>query len=887
MRRFIAYILSCITMVLCVGAAFTPVFTSMKTGREYATTSGEQFVYELRSNIVEAGEDDTLTFADDTEINKVAKEMRSRLDAFSVEDYSVVVEGNNSVRVSVSIEDTNVLNYVRRYLAFNGGHFTLADKTGEQFIEQEDLLGDKKAYIVHEKDVFPYLVIPVNNTEKVRTLIDSLTGGDKEEERGHLFKALKDDGETSSPDLFLWNNVKEDDSLNYDDATKDPVFTHYHLTHSFSSSNFWYANSKEEKTEIGILFGQAKEGSENNEYDTSSLQAANKAATYYMNMINASSYSEEYKVVDLFVTESASGVTYNTVPTEPSVERLIVLGTDKNLALSLTLISTIVCTLVTSLILVLFYRLHAIGMVANVVSSVFLTFLLFILVMKATFNPAAVIGGILLTLSILVGEIFYANKFKEEVYKGRSLKKANTEASKKSVMIFIDIAVVTAFLGLMLYLLGGSALKPMGIVLFFGSVIALVMNLLTFRILNWLLTNTTSFQEKYNLFNIDKSKVPSIQNEVKVNYEGTYAEKNFTKHPTPFLIGALVLLVASIAGIITFGVVKQSPLNVTASSSDSTTLYVSIKRDNPVIQDTDSFKIKVMDEVVIDEKTPFKDNKNVTIDYETRVTYDYTSNTSQTYHYYVVSFKGTYEEDKLEEAVETAVTTAEGVSGTIDIVSVDSRVLKGTVGAPNQGFVALATGLAIIGSTIYFAFRYKPSKALAAFATSTTAATVIYGLLVLTRISTTPITSLVMPLVALFSLLSSLYYFSKEKELKDETKEELTKEKKQALMVKAVAISATPLFISTIIAAYVGVNFFGFGPMTFAVLFAGLVIGAILATLLNLTLLGPISRVLGNLFSKIKLPKFRKRKSRKEKIKLKSKNSSEPEETIFIGINDY
>ena len=883
MRRFIAYILTCITLVLGIGAAFTPVFTEMTPGREY--TSGEQFVYELRSNAAEAGEDDTFVTTDDTEIKKVAEEMKKRLDAFSIEDYSVVVEGNTSVRVSVSIDDSNVLNYVRRYLAFNGKHFTLADKTGESFVEQEDLFGDKEAYIVHEQDVFPYLVIPVNNVEKVRTLIESITGENKDEDSSTRANIKRAD-EQASPDLFLWNNVGEDDSLNYSEASKDPIFTHYNLTHSFAASNFWYKDSKEEKTEIGILFGQAKEDSENNEYDTNSLQAANKAALYYKNLINASSYSETYKVVDLFVTESASGVTYNPIKTNASVENLIKLDSNINLAMSLTLISTLVCVIVTSLILVLFYRLHAIGMVTNTLSTVFLTFLLFILVMKATLNPAAIIGGVLLALSSLIGQIFYANKFKEEIYKGRSMKKANTEAVKKSVLIYIDIAVVTAFLGLMLYLLGGSALKPMGIVLFFGSVIGLVMNLLVYRILNFLLTNTTSFQEKYNLFNIDKTKVPSIQNEVKVNYEGPYAEKDFTKHNKPFWIAASVLIVASIAGIITFGAIKGSPLNVTKTSADTTTLYVSIERDHPIIEDTDTFKSEVIYKVVLDEKTPFKDQA-IDVDYENRVTYNYDSKLSTTYHYYVFSLNGTYNEDALEEAFETAVLNAEQITGEMNLVKVDSRVVKATVGTPNQGFVALATGLSIVGAALYFCFRYKPSRALATLLTSSAVTTIIYGVLVLTRISTTPITSLVMPLVALFSILTSIYFFNKEKDIVDETKEELTPEKKKEIMVKATALSASPLFVATILGAYVGINFFGFGPMTFAVMFGSFVVGVILSTILVLTLNGVISHTFGILFSKIKLPKF-KRKTRKEKIKLKAKkNSSEPEETVFIGINDY
>ena len=873
-------------MVLCLGVAFTPVFTHIKPGREY--TSGEEFVYELRDATVEKDADDTYIPQDDTEINKVADEMKARLDVCGVEDYNLVVEGLTSIRVSVSISDNNQRDYVRRYLAFNGNNFTLSNATGEDRIEQEDLFGDNKAYIVRERDVFPYLVLPVKNLDKVRTMVDNLSGDTPSNNESAALKPFRaDDGEEeqATPDLFIWNNVEDDDNLNYSEASKDAVFMHYHLTRELSSKNFWYQSSKEEKTEIGILFGQADE---DNNYDVNSLEAANKAATFYMNMFNASAYSNTFKVVDLFVSESSSGVSYHTINTSASVEPILVFGSDVNVAMSLTLISTLICSVLVSLILFFFYRFNAFGMVANTLSSVFLTFLVFNLVMHATFNPAAVIGGIILALASVIGEVYYANKFKEEVYKGRSLKKANTEATKRSTLVFIDIAIVVAFLGLMLYLLGGSALKPMGIVLFFGALINLVMSLVVFRLLSWLLTNTTKLQEKYNYFNIDEKKVPNIANEQKADYEGPYQDKNFIKHKKPFMIGALVLFVAAIAGIITFGVINKSPLNVAASTQDSTTVYVSLRLDNPIIQDTTSFKDKVLGNVTIGEAT-LASNSSLEVESESRVTYDAETTLSKTYHYYVVSFNGSQKDqaaiDDLSSKIEAAIVAVEG-EDTADNIVVSVRNVRGTVGAPNQGFVALATGLGILGASLYFAFRYKPSRALALLITSTGATAIAYGALALTRIPTTSITSLVMPMVAVFSLISAIFLFNKEKDLKDEFKEELNEENKKALLVKSIALSASPLFASGLLAGYIGINYFGFGPMTFAVMFGGFIVGGVVALMLNLIVLGPVMSFFEKLFSKIRLPEI-KRKPRKERIKLKArKNSSEPEETIFIGIND-
>ena len=105
-------------------------------------------------------------------------------------------------------------------------------------------------------------------------------------------------------------------------------------------------------------------------------------------------------------------------------------------------------------------------------------------------------------------------------------------------------------------------------------------------------------------------------------------------------------------------------------------------------------------------------------------------------------------------------------------------------------------------------------------------------------------------------------------------------------MVKATALAAGPLFVFGIIMSYFAINYFGFGPASYAALFGGMLLGIALAVLLVVTLLGPIALFLEGLIAKIaariRLPRLR---VNKKKAPVKS-TSSEPEETIFIGIND-
>lgn len=883
-RRLIAYIILAVTMFVSVIVSATAVFTSLNPGREY--TNGYQFVYQLRNKDV--AEDESYVVEDTDAAEKVAKEMRARLDTYQVEDYSVIVEGNDQVRVAISEKDETKLNYIRRYLAFSGGNFSLAGKVEETRVD--GIFDGVEAYIVRQQDLIPYVIIPVSDTQKVKTLIQTVTdtGGAEASEKNPFRHAEGEEGDehSSEPDIFLWANWEEGDS--YDVAMSDPSYTGQKILLSFVSSNIWYQDSDEEETELQYLCGFAT-AEDSTQYDVTKLKQANQLATFYVNMFNASSY--DYDVVDLFVTESASGINYNTVRSDASLENILVYGTDVDIAWSATFYSSILAILIVSLILAYFYRLSAIGMAANTVSTVFLTYLLFS-VMGATFNVSAFVGGILLAVSSLVTEIIYAHYFKQEVYKGRTLKKANQEATKKLNLISIDVAVPTFVVGLFLYFIGGSALKPLGIMLFFGAVIALVMNLVVFRLLNYLLTNTTALANNYKAFNIVPELVPTSGDEEKEIFEGAYKDHDFTKHKKPISIVAAILLVASIAGSIIFGIINGSSLNVSRANRDYSEVYTSIRGENVELDTVEKFEENVLKYVYNDGNLV----KASDIDIQYREEYNYKDTVTTYYTYFVTRFDSvldvknvtykigeqTFETETLEDAISAVVINYEGTTNAY--VDVSLKTAHETVVTPNQGLVILATAIGVIVSGVYFMFRYRPSKGISALLVSVGSSTITYGILVLTRLQTTAISVIVVPVVALFSLLLSVMFMAKTNELYAEEKD-LSLEKRRELGVKATALAATPALSLSAVTAYIAIDFFGFAPANLGIIFAGMLIGVILSLALSLTLGSVITNVSEKVLGNIHLPKI-KTAPKREKIKLTKKNSSEPEETIIIGIND-
>lgn len=896
MRRLIAYITMAFAIILCVGVSFNTVFSKMTPGREF--TNGRELIYTISQK--EGGK----AIEDGNKaVNDVANEMRSRLDKMYVEDYSVKIEGNDTISVTIANNDDSEFNNIARYLNFSGGDFSLSGKNEETRKLHEDVFKDSVAYIEKVQDVVPVIVFPVSNPESVKNLIEAVSGSS--EEGGEqvasapvIHKAAVADGEDGEekkeePNIFLWANWQDGDS--YESAEKDPAVTGEKILLSFISDHIWHEEAKEEDKETKLQFICATSDADGN-LDTSKLKQANQQANYICNMFNATSY--DYEVKNALASFTSSGLVINSIPvTAKSIggENLLVFGSTVNVAMSATLIATLIAIVIVSLLLVVFYRLSSIAAITNVLTTTYLTFVVF-MSMNAVFNIAAIVGGIILACASTAVTVHYLHKFKEEVLKGRSLKKANQEASKKSTLFTIDISVVTAFAGLMIYALGGTSLKPMGIILFFGALFTLAMTLIIFKFMMYLVTNATSLSNRLNLFNIEAKDAKDVMSDEEKKDDNSV---NYTKGKKVVGVLAGLLTVASIAGIIVFGVTKGSPLNVENATKNTTTIYTVVEGEKRVVTNEEDFKKIILPRIIVDDKELSYQSDNGVSCVE-KVEYNYETKLETTYHVFVTKLNYEFNSSKiaykdvggqlipvetLDEAFDGAVMAIEGEASELYSVS-NAKTVSETVSTPNQGLVALATGIAIVGASFYVALRYRPSRGVSLLLVSGSATVAAYGIFVLTRIGTSAVTSIAMPVVALVSICASMIYFHKEKELVKEEKIKPSLLRRSEIMVTSISNAGVPILYFIIIATYLAINYFGFGLNNYALVFASSLIGIILAVIYTLCILGPLGNVFEKLFSKIKLPKFN-HPERKSKIKLQSKpNSSEPQETIFIGIND-
>ncbi len=546
--------------------------------------------------------------------------------------------------------------------------------------------------------------------------------------------------------------------------------------------------------------------------------------------------------------------------------------------------------------------------------------LLAVLLFKAEFNTFGIIGLGIVAIASIVSGVIYCNKLKEESYRGRSLKKANAEASKKSLLPIIDVNVVVIILGVFLYIFGGALTRNFAVITVFGGIASLVLNTIGLKGMMWLATNTTKFQGKYEVFGIESAKVPNVINEEKQTYFGPYADKDFTAKKKPVGIIAGIVLLASAVGLGVFGGIAAAngtDLYSKGAQKQNVSLYFettnefSDLRKDGTIKDilenlivyegenlTDSStQVSVLKKFVEKTSTGYAFNsysKEVTEDSKTTTTYvtvvEFTSapNENMNVFYKVDDTTRNFPSPDSE----TFVAQVNDLLNDLEIVRDDDKtsieakyieVYKEV--SPDFGSIALGTLVAIGVLGVYFILRYRLSRGLTSIIAAISTGVFSVGFLALLRFISIPeYVVAALPFVVAFTFMLAIVLMNRERELVLEDKaHDNSAENRDKIMVKATSSAFAAILPITIFALYYGINFFGFGPSYTAWIYIVIILGVVASALVVTTLFGPISQFFYRLFSGIKI---KKPKKAKKTTVTRTKKSAEPEEAVFIGIND-
>ena len=896
MRRLWSHIIIAATSLVMVGATFATVVTNIDSNIEFA--SGRELVFRVAEKGDDGNPDESITFDNTDAVNEIAGIMEERLKTADVSRYKVETQGYDTIKVNFVEESDSQYEIIKNYLSFNAS-LAISNSKGTYALATEFLNSKKDAYM-ETTDGYPAIIIPIDKDNEMfqavyteaKEMSDNGEGeveveddsGEDEEEHEHQHKAY----------LYLWYNYVEDyysyDKIDQNNSdTYDPTIANKVLM-TFDAANPFLDDDQDE------LRAYVNPSNGESEVTADALKTAYENARYYVNLLNAGEMN--YHVSFLF-SEKA----------DAWVEELVSLGEHENIAWSRTFIATLCAMVVVSLLLVYFYRLGALSVATTSIVSTFMG-LLFVVLFGAEFNIAGIVGLISLALTSVISGIIYLNKLKDECYRGRSLKKANAEAAKKALLPTIDVHVILVAAGVASYLLGGVIMKGFALCAILGGLVSLVLNLAGLRGLLWLATNEQGIANRYDLFDVSKDQVPNALEEEKQKYFGANADKDFTKSKKPVGIIAAILMVASVAGLVFFGVKNNGSVYGTSDKFGNSQIYVEYTSET-ASNTALSTDVKSRLDTMLDHA--YLDGQKLA-DCTEFDSYDYTSQYKTTksgvdtvyYAYYritfnkalsgeeVISYKNDAGEELFTEQAQVFFTKDTLNSTSLANLNFGNNVeisLKNSVRAnadqPEFKSLILATTVLAGISFAYLLLRYRLSRGIAVLGIATLSVGISAGIFALLFfLPVTSYVSVALPFIALFTFDIAVLFMNKEREmvLEDRSRDNSV-EARENLMKRALGISSTPITISFIIALYLGVNFFGFMFTSVSWVFLLMILGVCIATGLVLVVFGPFAHMLYKAFSKVKIAKPAKA-NKKKKAPVRVKKSAEPEEAIFIGIND-
>ncbi len=911
MRRIWAYVVLCLTSLLIMGVTITPIVGKADADLEYQ--DGREIVYRV------ADRDDYTLAVDPDAVYDVAETIDERLQTAEITSYEVVVQGDDTIKVTFSSSYSGDYDNIKNYLSYNGT-FALGLMNDQELKIGSEWRSDDEVYL-KTINGYPAICIPVKRgtgafDQVLEGAYQQIADGIGEES----YAESEDGDEDEEPEviittyMYLWGDYIEgvdswdktvEDSANYDEDVANKILMKFDVT----NGGFFLDDDEDEE----VIVQYINIDSNGDGYSSvAEREEGYSTARYLVNLLNASSY--DYDVVFLYETLADS-----------TVDSIVSLGEHATIAWSETLIATLVALVLMTIALGFVYRVLC--TTSFVLTSVSLFGGVAIAVaLSVEFNVAAIVGVLLLMLASVVSSVLYFNKFKEECYKGRSLKKANADASKRSLWPIFDINLVLIIIGACAYLMGGAYMAAFSAITVIGGVVSMLANIFLLKGAMNLLTNNQKWAGRYELFGVDKSKMPNTAEGEQQTYFGPNSDRSYTKHSKTMSIVCGVFFIAALAGMITFGVVAddhnmfnsktetpesqiyfETTAETTALNNDSIHKFLDKVYLGEYDYELDLSSFETEEEMrlylaenfmsledyvyeISDYTQSIKVNEDYVDYYYFIVSLDSTEITTESHAFYVGSME-TAEEDLTETnglvindvILYASEQTTSGIVDSKAVISLKDGVVVSTY-TPDLYKIILASAVGLAVSAVYLMFRYRPSRGIAILCTGTVAGAVTIGIFALIRAVVTPTLILALPFTLAFTLFISIFQVNKEREMVvDSKKRELLLEDRREIMDKSTSYSFGVLMFCLVALVLGAFCFFGFGPSASYTVYLAIIIGGLIATFVTITCLGPWSHAI---YKWMGAHRINRRPKKDKKKKKPVQRSSEPEEAIFIGIND-
>lgn len=444
--------------------------------------------------------------------------------------------------------------------------------------------------------------------------------------------------------------------------------------------------------------------------------------------------------------------------------------------------------------------------------------------------------------------------------------------------------------------------------LIFGAIVGTVTILLHNSLMLWLLANNTSTQKSYKLFGIKEEEVPNLLAEEKQTYFGRFYEHNPSAKAKVNISVFSAISLAAIVLISIFSGINRNPFNLVKYDENVTHVYFQVSENSDInVNSPTNSPVHLLELITVDGAplTLVKDEEDRPV-YETHkyITFEIEDEDELqvTYYFYVYSVVGKfnsfdtdlnvfYKNSLSDETSAAAETLHDALTNLVELhdekASISFNVVVKEALTPRFDRVSLISLLSLVLTSLYVSMRYGLSRGVANFVESLAAASTVLLFFIVTRIAVPPLVTLGALITILFVAFLNIVLFNKIKDVKnDQLYRDLTRREHYDV---ALRLSLSLIYVLTLIFATSFLVFTLLAPLTVSAVYVSAFL-AIIVSLLALTkhstaLIAASVNVQGRI-AQIKWPTFRKKKDDGKQKQRTSRKSSEPEEAIYIGIND-
>lgn len=939
MKKLFAYITICVSCLIGAVVGIVPSIVNINGNIEYSRS--RQYVFKIGDRITDSSygdetvsnEYDLLSDSDkEEELEDIVDIFKTRLNNAQVNEYSLVTDGYDTIKVTFKT-DSELYDDVESYLTFSWSlmastygsetNVTLGYDAGTIYtnltsnIDNDYTFFEPGSAYIEYKNNYPYVVIGLSDPESFKSLYKTAAGLNEDSTTSGRIRFNADgaevddssdeeDTETSNENkIFILNDWLDgfkledliEDSSSSSNMLSSKLKEHVLFTIDATSPEnvYWDYDEDDDQDEVTyeeIYFGGYGLISDDSYYGNTIADEgiAYKKANIWMQKFNSESYKYQITCVNSYGEYSySSGI-------NPSVEYL---NYNNKVTISSLLIATGVAILFAAIVMAFKFGLPSFASIVFSLAT-FVSSLACFNLLGVEFNIGTILGILTISIvSLVCGGILF-KKVKNEIYLGYSYKKAFSNGNKKAFWYMLDFSIFTLIAGVVSYLIPSNIMLSFGSVLVIGTLFNILFNIIGVRITAWLLYSSSIVEKNPRLLLVEKKYVPDLSNDEKPSYTKNFEYKTSKKKRNIFTIVLTSLALVSTIGIVVFQAINGSIYN-NSTSSIGTEVYVEKYEENDESIDN------TIDNYVLELETSFENNiakdasgetklfSSVEVenyyylykegDVESRKYYyvievDSSINYDDTF-YYSLDNGVTWQEDTFENLTNSICEIVFGSYSKLEILN------EYEIDDESNNLYILIYGSIVIGViTLYFVFRFGPSKALTSFAITLCSTLLTVGIFVLTRVPVTSIITLSLLFTIVITYLIFDIFFNFEKENYSENKNEyktnfdLKVENFEYLQNEAFDFVLTILSLS--IFSFVGLVFAS-GIDNYIILMSvlGLFISAFSIKLSTLN----IEIFLNRRFSKIgdRINFKPKRISNRSKT---VENDEGPEEAIFIGIND-